>query len=303
MATWAAFIADDLRTKIRTGRDLPESLALAHLSRQYNVSLMPVRTAVNELLEEQLLHKGDNGRLVVNRTKIGSAASETERPRLEPPKDHYDRIVDDLVAISARGRAVFVREEEAAERYGISRAAVRQEFTRLAGAGVLEHVPRRGWRVRPFRQKELAEFTEVREVLELKALELAWSRLVDEDLRAMRQRNLPPKSSKDWPVVDNSLHIYFVEKADNSYITDFFDRHWKYYEILFNWELGDRAAAVEAGDQHRAVLDALLARDKEAARKALAVHIRFNHTVLSAGGSVAGCPLPPAKARADQEIH
>ncbi len=307
MATWAAYIADDLRTKIRTGRGLPESLTLKYLSRQYDVSLMPVRAAVNELLDEQLLQNRDNGRLVISRTKIGSGVPEDERPRLEPPKDHYDRIADDLVALSLRGRAVFVREEEAAERYGISRAAVRQEFTRLAGAGILEHVPRRGWRVRPFRQKELAAFIEAREALELKALELAWSRLEDDDLRAMCDGNALPETSTGQPVVDNSLHAYLIEKADNQYIGDFFDRHGKYYEAIFMWELGDRDSAIETVRQHRAVLEALLARDREAARKALIAHIRFNHPMLTVGRGVFGgdpeVPVPPERPGSDQKVH
>lgn len=292
MATWSAYIADDLRARIRTGRELPENLTLERLSRRYKVSLTPVRIAVNELIEEQFLQKHDNGRLAVNPAKIGIGASQGELSHPEPPRSHYDQIANGLVARSLKGQAVFVREEDAAERYGISRGAVRQVFNRAAGAGLLEHVPRRGWRVRPFRQKELSAFIEVREVLELKALELAWPHLVEEDLREMYEGNVLPDTSAQRPIVDNSLHGYLVEKAGNPYIRDFFDRHGKYYEALFDWELADRDSAIQTVRQHHAVLEALLQRDRKGAGRALAAHIRFNHPALSVAGAVAEGQAP-----------
>jgi DNA-binding GntR family transcriptional regulator len=42
----------------------------------------------------------------------------------------------------------------------------------------------------------------------------------------------------------------------------------------------DRQAAVKAVNQHRAILEALLARDRTAARKALIAHLRHGHPVL-----------------------
>jgi len=286
MTTWASYIAGDLRARIRAGRELPKHLTLDHLSQQYNVSLTPVRIAVNELIREDFLRKRENGRLAINTEKIGVDGSGAKPSRPQPPKKHYNRIANDLVSLSLEGRSVFVREEDAAERYGISRAAVRQTFHRLVGVGILEHVPRRGWRLRPFRQKELDAFLEVREVLELKALDLAWPRLADDQLKALCDGNVLPKSPRGQPVVDNSLHAYLIEKADNPYISDFFERHGKYYEALFDWELADRDSAIETVRQHRAILEALLNRDRKAARKALVAHIRFNHPVLSVSGGL-----------------
>ena len=46
---------------------------------------------------------------------------------------------------------------------------------------------RRAWRLRPFRKEDLGAFLEIRELLELKAMDLAWPYLVDENLRAARK--------------------------------------------------------------------------------------------------------------------
>jgi DNA-binding GntR family transcriptional regulator len=175
---------------------------------------------------------------------------------------------------------VLLREETTAEKYGISRSSIRQIFHRLAGRGILEHLPRRGWQLRPFRQADLDAFIDMRVMLELKAMELAWPRLVDEELQAMLELNRMPANAGDRPESDNSLHAYLIEKSRNSYIADFFDRHGKYYDALFEWENLDRDAQVQEVLHHRKILEALLRRDRPAAEQALADHIRNNHPVL-----------------------
>ncbi len=277
--SWATYIKNDLAARICSGHELPDKLTLHSLSEQYEVSLTPVRQAVSELVEGGILQKGPNGRLAINSKKVGSGGP--SRP--EPPKNHYEQIIGDLIALSMEGQPIRLREEEIAGRYGISQTAARQILGRLAGQGLVEHKPRRGWRLRPFRQAELDAFIEVRELLELKAMSLAWPRLVDADLEAMLAGNVVPADASRPPLIDNSLHRYLVDKANNPYINDFFDRHGGYFERLFEWEALDRQAAVKAIGQHRAILEALLARDRTAARKALNTHLRHGHPALKTG--------------------
>ena len=146
---------------------------------------------------------------------------------------------------------------------------------------MLDHIPRRGWQLRPFRQEDMQSFLEVREVLELKALNLAQPHLLVQDLRLLLSNNVAPEASSEPVTIDNSLHAYFIDKANNSYIKDFFQRHGPYYEILFDWEDQDRKTAIETVRQHRNILESLLKQDWRGARKALSFHIRHNHPILS----------------------
>jgi len=200
----------------------------------------------------------------------------------QEPTDWGEVIASDLVRLSLEGVPVLLREETTAEKYGISRSSTRQIFQRLAGRGILRHLPRRGWQLRPFRQADLDDYIEMRVMLELKALELAWPRLVDEDLQAMLDGNRLPTNPDERPTSDNSLHVYLIKKSQNAYIVDFFDRHSRYYDALFEWEDLDRDALVQAVLQHREILEALLRRDRRAAERALVDHIRNNHPVLLA---------------------
>lgn len=273
----ATYIKQDLIANIHSGNIGSERLTLDALSKRYQVSTKPIRAAVGELIEERYLTKGDNGRLGIRRKSQKGAAS---APR--EPIDWIEVIADDLVQISLKGVPVLLREESTAEKYRISRSSIRQIFHRLAGRGILRHLPRRGWQLRPFRQTDLDAYIDMRITLELKALELAWPRLVDEDLQAMLEGNRLPTSPAERPTSDNSLHTYLIEKSKNGYIADFFDRHGKYYDALFEWENLDRDAQVQEVRHHREILAALLRRDRPAAKNALVNHIRNNHPVLLA---------------------
>jgi DNA-binding GntR family transcriptional regulator len=287
----ATFIKKDLIANIRSGEIGSNLLTLDALSKRYRVSETPVRVAVRELIEEKYLKKGENGRLAIRfKSPNGAAAALPEEPT-----DWGQVVANDLVQLSLQGVPVLLREETTAEKYGISRSSIRQIFHRLAGSGILEHLPRRGWQLRPFRQAELDAYIDMRATLELKALNLAWPRLVDEELQAILDGNRLPASPNDRPTIDNSLHAYLIEKSRNPFISDFFDRHGKYYNVLFEWESLDRETQIQEVRQHREILEALLRRDRPAAEHALVNHIRNNHPVLLAN--------PPKPAATHNSLH
>ena len=127
-------------------------------------------------------------------------------------------------------------------------------------------------------------FIEVREVMELKALDLARPKLCSPEsqgkLRQIRENNQLAKGKKRQAKIDNTLHAYFINLAANPYINDFFNRHGRYFTILFNWEGENEKAAAEAVSQHHEIIDALLAQNWSLAKKRLSHHLHSNHPVL-----------------------
>jgi DNA-binding GntR family transcriptional regulator len=276
----ATYIKDDLAAQLNSGRQLPIELTLDSLAGYYNVSFTPVRTAIAELIDEGLLEKGPNRRLKTTDSRCSQSQSHQPKPP-DPPRDPYEVVSMDLVQLSLRGDAAYLREEATAEKYAISRSAMRNILHRLAGEGMLDHIPRRGWRLRPFRQDDLQAFIEVREVLELKALELARPKLDVAELQRMLDLNVPPAASGVSLSVDESLHEYLISTAGNAYIKDFFDRQGRYYRLLFEWEDHDGTVAIATMRQHHDILTALVQKNWSAARKALSHHILDNHPILS----------------------
>lgn len=255
-------------------------LTLDSLAGHYDVSLTPVRAAVAELIDEGLLEKGANNRLTAAASRHKGNQSRRKPKPPEMPRDEYEVIAGDLVRLSLRGEPKYLREEATAEMYDISRSAIRNILHRLAGEGVLDHIPRRGWRLRPFRRDDLQAFIEVREVLELKAMELARPKLDANELRRMLELNEPPTTARTSLIVDESLHEYVISTAGNVYIKDFFDRQSRYYRLLFEWEDHEQDVALETMRQHREILTALLAKNWSSAKKAMSHHILDNHPIL-----------------------
>lgn len=279
----SAHIQNDLSSQLRSN-SLSIPLTMDGLSQHYGVSYTPIRQALDELIEAGLIKKKKNGRL--EPLKL-SEEKRIEISTFEPSqkKKPTDRITEELVQLSLSGKEIFVREEATARKHNISRSSLRQVLQRLAGEGLILHIPRRGWLVKPFRQQDLQAFLEVREAMELKALELARSKLTSSEakakLRQVKSSNKIHQNGKVRAIIDNSLHQYLIELAANPYIDDFFQRHGKYYSILFKWEGGDEKAASEAVTQHHEIIDALLAQNWLLAKKLLSHHLHSNHPVLS----------------------
>jgi DNA-binding GntR family transcriptional regulator len=281
-ATMTEFIKQDLKARIRAGSDVPDKLTLAGLADFYQVSFTPVRLALQELIDERVLQKQANGRMQVNpdahsETVVTEAIALPTRPGAS--HDLEAALADDIIKRSLRGDAEYLREEATAERYGVGRTVLRQALNRLAGQGLVEHLPRRGWRVHPFDEAEMIAYLQVRESLELKALELARLRLDPAKLQRMLKGNRPRHAS-DSAQLDNDLHRYLIQQAGNRFIRDFFDRHGIYYATLFQFAAPEANVVKAMARQHRAILKALLAKDWRKARQALARHIRAQRPIV-----------------------
>lgn len=276
-------IKNEIGSRLERSEDLQIPLTVQGLSEHYGVSYTPVREAIGELIEVGLIRKKSNGRLEAIHPNKRSKKSKF-RAEQEPEKKPIENITKELVAISLGGEECFVREEATASKHGLTRSTMRQILQRLAGEGLLEHVPRRGWRVKPFRQEDMDAFIEVREVMELKALDLAKTKLGSTEsqrkLRQIKENNQLAKGKKGQAKIDNTLHAYLIDLAANPYINDFFNRHGRYFTILFNWEGENEKAAVQAVTQHHEIIDALLAQNWSLAKKRLSHHLHSNHPVL-----------------------
>lgn len=276
--TIAKYITSDLKTRLRA-RDVPfGDLTLENLAQHYGVSFSPVRAAVRELLREGVLRKKANGRLEANPQALRGRAG---RAPAAPPssRDLEAALTQEVVRVAVRGQEEFLRENATAKELGIGRTALRPILARLAGLGLIEYLPRRGWRVRPLDEADVRAYLQVRESLELQALDLARPRLERAPLEQMLQGNTPGDADRQSRL-DNRLHRYLIDTAGNRYIRDFFDRHGAYFSALFDYAAPKTNVVETMAAQHRAILQALIAGDWDAARQALAEHIRSQWPIL-----------------------
>jgi DNA-binding GntR family transcriptional regulator len=272
------FVEQDLKARLLSGTNLPEKLTLAGISEHYGVSMTPIRIAVGNLIQAGILEKLDNGQLGIG---VKPARSAKPKAVLPPPSasDWNLRLLKEVMMASLGAEGVYLREEAMARKYGVGRAVIRQTFGRLASPGLLEHVPRCGWRVSPIDHEKVRSFLQVREAMELTALDLAWPSLQTSVLRYLLDRNREIESHRSR--IDSQLHEYWIEKSSNIYIQAFFKQHTtRYHSMLFNHAAPEIEVAVEMAGQHCGILEALLARKLKLTKSLLSEHIWTQARVL-----------------------
>lgn len=279
--TLAERIEQDLLRLLAERVELPFKLSLTGIARHFGVSPMPVRTAVQNLVDAEILAKGDAGRLTVNASALPALE---DLPDQEPHATGSDELLEQIEnEIIQRGLTQdehYLRESATAEQYGVGRTVVRRIFSELAGRGLLEHVPRCGWQVRPYREKDTIDYLAVRELLERQALTQAFSKLNRAELQRMRDGNRHSGPGRP-ATLNNEMHGYWIGLCGNRYITSFFEREGGYYATIFDHAGLEPGAIDSMVDQHCAVLDALLAGNLDKALDALSRHIQSQRESVS----------------------
>ncbi|MDP9362664.1 MAG: FadR family transcriptional regulator [Chloroflexota bacterium] len=182
-------------------------------------------------------------------------------------------------------------ERELAERHGVSRPVVREAMRGLAGRNLVEVVPGRGAYVRAARATDAAagmdallrrhqatarDVVEARTMLECTAAESAATRATSADLAAI-ERALERFDRADGLIdqtrYDLAFHMAIVRASGNPVIATMFGAITGLTIELMLRSLGDPGVTSISVPYHRAIRDAICAREPERARKAMADHL------------------------------
>lgn len=188
-----------------------------------------------------------------------------------------DRLLERIVAgdLAPGSRIV---ETRVAREFGISQAPVREALRSLASLGLVEMRPHRGARVRQPSREEMIEAVHVRGVLEAYAAEIAarkisaedlakLERLLEEMLELARNGDALAQAHKNA-----EFHATVVAAAGNGTLA----RSWKLLEPFTQTYLTSTVSGVDLAwlaGRHVHIIDALRARDPEAASRATREHL------------------------------
>lgn len=274
------YICQDLENRIAAGDPEVEDLSLKSLAEYYNVSITPVRLATNELVRKGLIIRLPNRRLKINHEKKGALAARnvTDVP---PPVMNWDEILlKEVVKASLSQTPRYLRENTLASELGIGRSIVRQVFSHFSGAGLIDHIPRRGWLVHPLGVEDMRAYLVIREMLEIKALRLARKFLDPQQLEEIHER-CASGAHGNLADFDNSLHEYIINTSGNRYIRQFFQQYVaRYYTELFYFAAPETEEVQEMANEHLAIIRALLDRKWAEAERLLSSHIFGQEAVL-----------------------
>ncbi len=170
-------------------------------------------------------------------------------------------------------------EAELAERFAVSRAAVRAALVELTTEGLVERIPNRGARVRTVTVDEAVYVTECRMVLEglcaRKAAEAVSDQEVDElrDLHAQMERAVADGQPLAYSDLNARLHNAIRRIAAQPVAEDLLSR-MEAQMVRHRFRLALRPGRPSQSlPQHAAVIDAISRRDPDAAEQAMRVHL------------------------------
>ncbi|SNS77769.1 GntR family transcriptional regulator [Antarctobacter heliothermus] len=193
----------------------------------------------------------------------------------------YQRLLDEI----REGRLMpgeRLRETELAERLGVSRTPVREAIRQLEADGLVAHVPRIGASVRKLDYAEVMELYEMRAVLEGTAARLAARAASDVELQELETLNQQLARAGTGPEasrLNRIFHATLLDAAKNRFLSRSMLSLQRALLILGPSQLNESTRADEAVEEHRRLLDVLVARDGGGAEAAMRAHIEASQRI------------------------
>jgi DNA-binding GntR family transcriptional regulator len=176
---------------------------------------------------------------------------------------------------------------------GISRTPLKEAISRLATEGLITVVPRRGSYVTELTAQDVAERFDVRQMLELGAVDEIITNLTDEHLDNLRRvyadleaLTTPEGLTSDYFGFlnkDREFHSTMLRIAGNQLLLDVYEGLNIHLQVAKVFYIAQDKRTSLVGYEHREILKALEARDAEALRATLREHIQSAKQAVVSG--------------------
>lgn len=192
----------------------------------------------------------------------------------------YSQLREEIVqGLLQQGEALY--EIHLAERLGMSRTPIREAMKLLTRDGYLEELPSRGYAVPRRSLDDLREFFELREVLEASATRYAALRATPAEIAELERlcnRYEREKDDAKWVQLGHDFHSVLIKAANNSRLQTMLDS--LNAQIVISRRTVAKADPVRrqaAVRDHRAIFEAVKARDEVRAQALGAEHVRRSY--------------------------
>jgi DNA-binding GntR family transcriptional regulator len=205
------------------------------------------------------------------------------RRKLKRSGQTADQIFNRLIEAILRGEfpsGSVLREAPLARDWKVSRTPLREAIRRAAESGFIVLRPNQAPIIRPLTAQDIRDLYDLREVLELHALDLAWPHLREGRIKSLLAlaTHAQPHRASDWRdrclKFDLALHGLWTQCCGNAWLVADLERHYQFLRIFQNWIGRDPEALARAYDEHLTILAALDRREKTEALARLRQHIQ-----------------------------
>ncbi len=203
------------------------------------------------------------------------------------PRQLRSFVAERLRAAILEGRykpGEWLRQERLAQELNVSQMPVREALKELAAEGLVEHVPYRGARVVAFSVEDIEDLYQQRAFLEGRAAAFAAQHIPAAELAELRRMAdemaaLPAERIAEYRRLNREFHQRIFRASGREYLVRTLTQMWEAFPTMLigNYAITAAQPLPQRDEQdhreHLAILDALEARDGEAAAEAMRAHI------------------------------
>lgn len=132
----------------------------------------------------------------------------------------YDFISNQLTLGNIK-RSDRITEQYLVDNLGISRTPIREALVKLTADGILEHVPRKGYKVKSYNKKDVQELYTLIGVLDGKIAEMSCKKLDNKDFSLMKfltesmDSAIPNQLYTKYNELQSQFHDVYMNKCNN----------------------------------------------------------------------------------------
>ncbi|NMG64623.1 FCD domain-containing protein [Azoarcus indigens] len=181
----------------------------------------------------------------------------------------------------------WVDEQALAEQYGISRTPLREALKVLASEGLVTLKPRRGCYVTEISERDLDEVFTIMALLEGECARSSAARASAAELEELQDIHRDLERAAEAEDIDRffeanqAFHHRVQSLADNRWLLQVIEDLRKVIKLSRHHSLFSEGRLEQSLAEHRGILDALLARDAEAAEARMREHISSGRAALA----------------------
>ena len=195
------------------------------------------------------------------------------------PKALYEEVAEQLRQRIFRRElepGSWIDELKIAEEFGISRTPLREALKVLAAEGLVTMKVRRGAYVTEMSEKDLRDVYHLLSLLESDAAGVVAERATPEQQQTLRDLHAELESAagnrEAFFSVNERFHMALLDMADNRWRSQMVADLRKVMKLNRHNSLLKQGRIEDSLSEHRAILDAMLARDAEGTRRAMQAH-------------------------------
>lgn len=148
--------------------------------------------------------------------------------------------------------------------------------------GLIDYIPNRGCFAKGFTREDIEDIYAVRKALEIMAVEWAVNRISDIQIKALQEQSelmeffTAKKDSDKVLELNSAYHDIIYDAAGSRFMAQILRSYKEYIEQTRKVILYEQAYLEEILQEHKKVLEAIMARDVEGAKAAMGTHLEMS---------------------------